>query len=574
MKKIFILIFILYLEKDFLMLFLKEEINIDNIVKYEKEDNLDFSDYSSTIKPIAIYNINTKYGGDNLNYNKSQLNIYEKINNQMEEEIKLAKSHGIYGFAFYYFYSNYNQIDNIPLDLIINKNLKINFLLLIENYRKNVEAYINLTKIFIDIKKYIIDERYIKFYNKYVIGLNDDAFNKSDINFFREKFKDDKLGKIFILSRSNIHNNSIEDKNFCDGLLYSPSYESLERIFFKYNKSYEYFYSHLLYHNLLDFPLNNNICFRMSLALSKYPLFCFKTKTYIYGDYSPKKFYFLNKIIIDWTKRNYNAENQYIFIEDFNNLKNDNLLGYANINSFSKALYGLPFILDNINNFNIENLEKDVFILVQVHVYYTDLIIEIINKTNNIPIPFDLYITTNIKEKKNYIENYLKRYSKANKYEILITPNKGRDIIPCLIQLKDIIMKYKYLCHIHTKKHENDEILGNYWRIYLYENLLGSENIIKQIISDFENNNRLGFIFPEHFYALNKFIYEYKYRNWNIINKIFEMVFTNLNIRAGNIINFPSGNMFWARTSAIYQIFNEKIIKNTPEEKGQTDGIF
>ena len=32
--------------------------------------------------------------------------------------------------------------------------------------------------------------------------------------------------------------------------------------------------------------------------------------------------------------------------------------------------------------------------------------------------------------------------------------------------------------------------------------------------------------------------------------------------------------MFWARTSAIYQIFNEKIIKNTPEEKGQTDGTI
>ena len=29
--------------------------------------------------------------------------------------------------------------------------------------------------------------------------------------------------------------------------------------------------------------------------------------------------------------------------------------------------------------------------------------------------------------------------------------------------------------------------------------------------------------------------------------------------------------MFWARTKAIYQIFNEKIIKLAPRERGQID---
>ena len=419
MKKILILIFIFLLAKDFFIFFLKKEIRIDNVIKYVKEDNIDFTDYYSSIKPIAIYNFNINYIDDNLNHNKTQLNINDILNKQMVQEIKLAKSHGIYGFAFYYFYSNDIQVSNEPLDLFINdKKLKINFLLLIENYPEKFEAHINITQIFIDIKKYIVDERYIKFYNKYVIGLNIDDFNKTDINFFREKFQKDKLGEIFILSRSKNYNNNIEDKNLYDGLLCSPSYDSLEKFFFEYNKTYGSFYSQLLYLNLIELPFNNSIYFRMSLAISKYPIFNDTSKTYIFGDYSPEKFYFLNKIIIDWTKRNYNIENQYIFIEDFNNLKSDNILGYANINSFSKALYGLPFILNKNNNFNIKKLENDVFILVQAHVYYTDLMKEIINKTNNIPVPFDLYVTTNIEGKKNYIENYLKRYSKANKYEI------------------------------------------------------------------------------------------------------------------------------------------------------------
>ena len=36
-------------------------------------------------------------------------------------------------------------------------------------------------------------------------------------------------------------------------------------------------------------------------------------------------------------------------------------------------------------------------------------------------------------------------------------------------------------------------------------------------------------------------------------------------------MNFPAGNMFWARISAIYQIFNEKLINLAPREYGQKD---
>lgn len=64
------------------------------------------------------------------------------------------------------------------------------------------------------------------------------------------------------------------------------------------------------------------------------------------------------------------------------------------------------------------------------------------------PVSFDLYITTNTHDKKIYLENY----NDANKSEVSFIPNKRRDVTPCLIQLKVILMKYKYLWQIHTKK--------------------------------------------------------------------------------------------------------------------------
>jgi len=55
-KIIIIFISSIYLSK-YLSFSSKTEIIIDNSVKFDKENNIDFSPYSTTIKPIAIYNI-------------------------------------------------------------------------------------------------------------------------------------------------------------------------------------------------------------------------------------------------------------------------------------------------------------------------------------------------------------------------------------------------------------------------------------------------------------------------------------------------------------------------------------
>ena len=137
----------------------------------------------------------------------------------------------------------------------------------------------------------------------------------------------------------------------------------------------------------------------------------------------------------------------------------------------------------------------------QVHIFYKSLINEIINKINNIPFKFDLYISTNSTENKNIIETSLKNNSNVYNYEIVIFENKGRDVVPFLSQMKRKIKRYKYICHIHTKKTYYMNFSDD-WRNYLFNNLLGNKNIISEIITDFENNSKLGFIFPENYYKI------------------------------------------------------------------------
>ena len=583
-KVIIIICSIIFFILNFIHLFSKKEIILDNKMKPEYEDDISFSEYSTSIKSIALYNPKNYAINNTLVNREGKLITYDINAKKLQEQINLAKKHGIYGFAFYYFWPYDNTAFNSPLDIISeNEDIDFKYLLIWEpnliGIKKSKVINFNATKFFDGIKKYVIDDRYIRFKNKRpIIGINNKDIEGKEINILRQKFRENFLGEIFILlnvndtyvNENNNNNNYKLNKNIFDGLYYSTQTQFLEQVEFYYNKSYAYYYTELLYHNLfMNITNNYSYIFRTSVPMLNYPKFIKENKTYLYGDYTNEKFYLLNRLIIQWTQKNYNEDIQYIFVDNFYFLEKDNTLGYSNINTFSKALYNIPLIDDK--KFNLNNLKKDALILVQAHVYYTELLSEVINKTNNIPVPFDLYITTDTKEKKYYIEDYLKRNTRAKKYEILITQNKGRDVIPFLKQTKDIWDNYKYFCHIHTKKHGYND-LGNYWQNYLYNNLLGNKNIISQILTDFENNNKLGIILPEHFYAQLKFVIYFHHANRKHLYDLFETIIPFMKLKIGYITDFPVGNMFWARTSAVYQIFNEKVIEKCPEERGQIDG--
>ena len=181
-----------------------------------------------------------------------------------------------------------------------------------------------------------------------------------------------------------------------------------------------------------------------------------KRKSLIYENYSPEQFFMVNKKIIKWTREKYNENNRFIFINAWNEwgegtyLEPDKKYGYAAINSLSKALFNKPYKELNINFTNLNRIPS--IVAIQAHLYYIDLINEIVNKTNNIPFNFDLFISTNSLIKKNHINEYILNNSKASEVEIIILENKGRDVIPFLIQMKDKVKKNKYICHIHTKK--------------------------------------------------------------------------------------------------------------------------
>ena len=233
-----------------------ENIEIDNkIFLYEK--NINYSNLTTDIKTIALYlpqfhsikendkwwgkgftewtNVKSskplykghhqpRIPGDSLNY----LGYYELINLEViQKQINLAKSHGVYGFGIYYYWFSGRRLLESPLDLfLINKNLDFKFLLIWanENWTRrwnglNKKILIKQEyndndpiNFIIDIKKYIIDKRYIKINQKPIIGLYEPK-NIPNLEKIISQWREESIklgiGEIFILVTLN--NNTYDE---------------------------------------------------------------------------------------------------------------------------------------------------------------------------------------------------------------------------------------------------------------------------------------------------------------------------------------------------------------------------
>ena len=204
-----------------------------------------------------------------------------------------------------------------------------------------------------------------------------------------------------------------------------------------------------------------------------------------------------------------------------------------------------------------------------VHIYYPELSTEIKNYLLNIPQTTDIFISTSTNEKKNLIEQYFSDYANGS-IEVIVFENRGRDIAPMLIGFKEVFYKYDYFIHLHSKKspHQTNKLLD--WRYYLYETLLGTPETVKSILYLLEYD-KIGIVFPQHFFYIRPAI-NWRY-NYDTVKKILNKA--NIIIHSEQLVEFPSGSMFWARTDAIKPLLELNFkFSDFEQEAGQTDGTL
>lgn len=189
-------------------------------------------------------------------------------------------------------------------------------------------------------------------------------------------------------------------------------------------------------------------------------------------------------------------------------------------------------------------------IAVHFHLYYEDLLDEFIGYLNNIKMPFDLFVT--IVNESDELIGKLKRAFPDIK--ILQVKNKGKDIGGFLEALEIFNLdEYDLVLKIHTKKSLHDkkyyQLLrnnlriciqdGDEWRHELLDSILGSPEVVDDIITIFKNRPDIGLIGNEKYLSFDR----------DVNKELYDKLCDELGV--GNRSIFIAGTMFWIRGSVL-----------------------
>lgn len=193
-----------------------------------------------------------------------------------------------------------------------------------------------------------------------------------------------------------------------------------------------------------------------------------------------------------------------------------------------------------------------------IHLYYIDTIDYYFQYITKIPDNITKIFTYSNKKSKKEIEKRISFYSIVN-YKLIRKDNRGRDISAFLVAAKDEVQRYDLVCFLHDKKshyviYEQDT---NEWIQLLWENLVGGIYYIENIINAFEEDDKLGVLFPPSLASKNgKHDLSYKWeKNYNNTKKLAETIGLTCKIKEENVPGTP-GTMFWARTAALKKLLD------------------
>jgi glycosyltransferase involved in cell wall biosynthesis len=219
---------------------------------------------------------------------------------------------------------------------------------------------------------------------------------------------------------------------------------------------------------------------------------------------------------------------------------------------------------------DVHDLPADERVALHLHVYYPDLLPDIMSHLEANRCRPDLLVSVTSEEAYDLVARRIEAYS-GRIAAIEVVPNRGRDVGPFLTQFgRRILSEYAYVGHIHTKKTEvlKDKDLGRIWFRFLMENLLGGSSgaMADTILAFLKADPSLGLVFPDDPNALG----------WNANRRFAEELASKLGItELPQHFNFPVGTMFWARTSALSPLLDLNLQwDDYPREPVPYDGTL
>mgnify|MGYP002401096959 CR=1 FL=1 len=205
---------------------------------------------------------------------------------------------------------------------------------------------------------------------------------------------------------------------------------------------------------------------------------------------------------------------------------------------------------------------------IHAHFHYPELAGDFLRRLEYNSFGCDLLISTNDGTKEDLLRETFRRYTRGQIIIRTVT-NRGRDIGPFLSEFNPEITRYDIVGHLHGKRSLfTDPIIGETWREFLWEHLLGDIYPMMDIVLEYMSKHEdIGLVFAEEAHLSDWD--QNRDRATDLARRI------DIKMPLPPYFDFPVGTMFWARPAALAPLFELGLkCEDYPVEPIAIDGTI
>lgn len=505
-------------------------------------------------------------------------------------QAKDAAKHGIYGFCVYHYWFSGKRLLSKPLDVLLqNPDIDIKFCLCWanENWTRTWDGQEHdiliqqeystedPKKFIADAEKYLLDPRYIKIdgspvimvYKPHIIPNIGDVFAAWKYEWLK------RTGQRLIIWCNRTEPSDYAFKHLdaeFDAVVefpphmvphtpHVPKYK-IEQKFMGLSDSGNYYDYRRVVDDILsgnDYSSKPALPFYRGVTLGWDNSARRSNGQSIWYGFSLDYYHKWLTHTVNYTRENFQPDRRFIFINAWNEwaegtyLEPDAATGYANLNTTTKAILGLPNEGELVVPPRCQTPASvgSKKIAIHLHVYYLDQLQEFCDIFSAIKFSFDLYVAADGFSKSEQIRSELASALPHIRTTVVESDNIGRDIGPMLLKLRKDLLRYDYFAHLHTKKSATVD-WGDRWRMFLTHNLIGDTEHVASLIGMLTADRSLGLLFPPTYPLIAPHV------SWGDVKNRCEALLVKLGCLTllPEEPQFPVGNMFWAKVSAVLPI--------------------
>lgn len=178
------------------------------------------------------------------------------------------------------------------------------------------------------------------------------------------------------------------------------------------------------------------------------------------------------------------------------------------------------------------------------HVYYLDLLDQLIERVGYIAHPVQCYVSTDSETKADHIRTVMPEAI------VRVFPNRGRDIYSKVFGFANEHRNHDVVLHVHTKRSPHDQGLAK-WNQYILDRLLPSTEGVNAILDLFASIDTIGMVSPTlpPFWGTSGW--------WGSNRPLADILTWDTSwpeLPRSAELRFPAGSMFWARSQALVPV--------------------